>query len=45
MEYAYTDCFGGPPLLQDYLIYIFLTVAVALFAWKALHPPRVPPWS
>lgn len=45
MNFAKTDCFGGPPLLHEYLIYVFLVLAVGFFAWKVLHPPKPPPWS
>jgi hypothetical protein len=44
MEFAKYDCFGGPTFLGEHLVYIFLTVAVALFAWKVLHPPRLSTW-
>jgi hypothetical protein len=45
MNYVKTDCFGGPPLPQEYLIYLFLVLAVWSFAWKVLHPPKPPCWS
>jgi membrane protein implicated in regulation of membrane protease activity len=44
MNFARTDCFPGTPWWA-FAIYAFITVAVLLFAWKALRPPSRPTWS
>jgi hypothetical protein len=42
MNYSKVD--PGPPD-WTFAIYAFITIAVVLFAWKALRSPSRPTWS